>query len=57
MKAVGLGFLLVGTLAFLFPYYDEFVAGLTLNTDQSRLVGALCIVVGAMAMAFRRRSD
>lgn len=57
MKAVGLTFLLVGALAFLFPYYDQFVSGLTLTGDQSRLIGGLCVAVGALTLAVFRQRD
>lgn len=57
MRAIGLGALLLGALAFLYPQFPElhrFVPMIHLAKNDSMLVGGLLVAVGALAMAIFR---
>lgn len=57
MRAIGLFCLLLGTLAFLFPFYDQYVRWLRLTTFDTQLLGGLFVAVGALTLAIHRAKD
>jgi hypothetical protein len=57
MRAVGLAFLLLGTLAFTFPMYDQWVRWLVLTRSESMWLGGLLVACGALTLAIYRRPE
>jgi hypothetical protein len=55
MRAVGLAFLLFGTLAFTFPLYDQWVRWIVLSRSETLWLGGLLIACGALSLAIHRR--
>jgi hypothetical protein len=57
MRAIGLGALLLGALAFLYPEFPElhrFVPMIDLSKSQSMIIGGLLIAVGGLTLAIFR---
>jgi hypothetical protein len=57
MRAVGLVALLLGALTFLYPQFPElhrFVPMVSLDKDQSMLLGGLLVAVGGLTLAIFR---
>lgn len=60
MRAVGLGVLLLGALAFLYPEFPElhrFVPMISLNKSDSIVLGGLLVAVGALTLAIYRPNN
>lgn len=54
MRSVGLSFLLLGTLAFLFPAYDSWIAAINLKPNENIYLGGIFVACGALALGFSR---
>lgn len=54
MRAVGLGAILLGVLALLYPYYAEWAPFITMGASDTYLVGGLLIAVGGLTLAIHR---
>ncbi len=54
MRSVGLAFILVGVLVFLFPFYGEWVPVISFTPSESQLFGGLLVAVGALTLAIHR---
>jgi hypothetical protein len=57
MREIGLGFLLCGALAFLFPLYHSFVSFIPLGHNQSVLLGGVMLLAGGVAMFIEYRRE
>ena len=54
MRAVGLTALLLGVLAFLFPWYRQYVPFIHIDPNDTRVMGGLLVAVGALTLAIHR---
>jgi uncharacterized membrane protein len=57
MREIGLGFLLCGALAFLFPLYRGFVSFIPLSRNESVLLGGALLLFGAVALFIEYRRE
>ena len=51
MKAVGLAALLLGTLAFLHPWYRQYLPYTGITRSETQLMAGLLVAVGALTQA------
>lgn len=55
MRSVGLAAILLSVLILLFPWYRQWVPYFRFSTEDSRLLGALLLVLGSLTVAVFRR--
>lgn len=55
MRSVGLAAILLSVLILLFPWYRQWVPHFRFSTEDSRLLGALLLVLGSLTVAVFRR--
>jgi hypothetical protein len=57
MRELGLGFLLLGALSFLLPFYHSFVSFIPLGRNHSVLLGGALLLAGGVAMFIEYRRE
>lgn len=55
MRSIGLAALLLGTLAFLLPWYRIYVPEIRISGTDAQLLAGLLVAVGALTLAIHGR--
>jgi len=54
MRAVGLGFLLAGSLLLLWPQYSHLFRSISIGGDDAKFYGGMLLLAGILALLFSR---
>ena len=60
MKAIGLAALLLGTIAFLHPWFRQYLPYSSITRNETQLIAGLLVAVGALTLAvqmYRNRAN